>query len=127
MRVNGCNCTDPSVHKLDGLPLSSFTDEKTAEAVMTAYIKTLQTHPSFDEQPGGNYVYMIMLNEKDKVDTMKIEIRPVEKTAIDIQQFVNWSHPHAQDGKHTIVLILMRYGPGGAKFSKANGFLTAKL
>ena len=125
MRVNGCFCSDPSVHQLDGLALSSFTDAKTAEAVMTAYLKTLLTHDAFDPDICNDF-YCVMLNEHDKVNTMQIQLRQIPQENEEMRKLIRWDHPHAKDGQHVIVLILMAYGPEGCKFSRASGFIKKK-
>jgi hypothetical protein len=116
----GCDCTNPSVHKYDGIHFSSFTDTKTAEDVMHAYIMTLYSHPSFDIK-SPEYVYCVMLNRDQVVDTKNIELREISRNDPILKGMVHFEHSYASDGKHVIIFVILRYGID--KISKASGFI----
>jgi len=122
MKINNCSCTDRSVHALDGLALDSFTDAATAESVMMAYINTLNSHPSFSER-STEHVFCVLLDNKDVVDTMNIQVRKVDKDLPELQRWVRFDHPKAEDGQHTIIFVAIRYGKEGKLFSRATGFV----
>jgi hypothetical protein len=118
--IKGCDCTDPSVHKYDGISLSSFTDTKTAENIMNAYIMTLYSHPSFDIK-SSEFVYCVILCRDQVVDTKNIKLHGITKDDPILKGMVHFEHPFASDGKHVIVFVAMTYGID--KTSRASGFI----
>lgn len=122
MKVQGCFCTDKSVHAYDGFKLSDLKDKQTAEAIMKAYIMTLHTHQSFTEK-STELVSCVILQQDDVVDTHKIQINQLPRDSELLKGVINLEHPFAHDGKHVIVFVYLKYGQ---KFSKATGFIPIK-
>lgn len=118
--IKGCSCTDPSVHKYDGIHLSSFTDTKTAEQIMHAYIMTLYSHPSFDIK-SSEFVYCVILDRDQVVDTKNIKLREISRDDAVLKGMVRFDHPFASDEKHVIIFVIMKYGID--KISRASGFI----
>jgi len=118
--IKGCSCTDPSVHKYDGIHLSSFTDTETAEQITRAYIYTLNSHPSFDIK-SSEFVQCVILDRDQVVDTKNIPLREIPRDDPILKETVRFDHPFASDGKHVIIFVMMRYGID--KISRASGFI----
>lgn len=109
------------VHKHDGTLLSTVTDTAVIESILRCYIETPHKHNMVFAP--GDYVYALFVKHTDIVNTKMQAWQVVLKNVEMLKEYVRFDHPHAMDGKHHIMFVVINYGPGGEKQSMASGYI----